>query len=586
MRSNRNIIIVISVVLTLVVMGVVMAYLFLKTDVFKSKQELFEKYFSQNAEAFEKITDLTTVENLKKLKDENKYEVNTNIKVIHSEGGEISNPLNNLGVKLDIQKNDEVKYAYIHGQVLYEDEEYIEAELIKEEEVYGVRFTDAVNQFVSVKNDENLESIANIIGIDMLDLQEIMNIIDGNWSSDDIQQMYRVKDKYVNIVTDTFLAGTFKKQKNAIITYNGASVNTNAYSVSLSNEQIKDMLIKILSNAKNENEILDKLYMAIDKEQYKKQIDDKVNWINEKLDLANIKITVYEQNEQTIRTVLEMGAYKITLENIEQNGELKTKINYLNNNDSIQTDIEMSKKNLDSEENFEIAINVIEGEENYTINLLNQMKKMDNQIDMDLQISHKQDIITKKLVLENEISIGTDFEKIQSLDSSNNIVLNDVKEQRRKDIIALLKNIVPQTMNERIELLNRKFGLKSDESSELEYTEQGETISQIEINKFNSKFEFYTGDEVSAENVNKLLDIVKNHLTSYEKIEKSQQEETGETEVQNPKVNLKLNIKKDTSNEEIVNEILGQINKDQKYKVVIFYKETNGLVDYIMITEI
>lgn len=586
MRSNRNIIIVISVVLTLVVMGVVMAYLFLKTDVFKSKQELFEKYFSQNAEAFEKITDLTTVENLKKLKDENKYEVNTNIKVIHSEGGEISNPLNNLGVKLDIQKNDEVKYAYIHGQVLYEDEEYIEAELIKEEEVYGVRFTDAVNQFVSVKNDENLESIANIIGIDMLDLQEIMNIIDGNWSSDDIQQMYRVKDKYVNIVTDTFLAGTFKKQKNAIITYNGASVNTNAYSVSLSNEQIKDMLIKILSNAKNENEILDKLYMAIDKEQYKKQIDDKVNWINEKLDLANTKITVYEQNEQTIRTVLEMGAYKITLENIEQNGELKTKINYLNNNDSIQTDIEMSKKNLDGEENFEIAINVIEGEENYTINLLNQMKKMDNQIDMDLQISHKQDIITKKLVLENEISIGTDFEKIQSLDSSNNIVLNDVKEQRRKDIIALLKNIVPQTMNERIELLNRKFGLKSDESSELEYTEQGETISQIEINKFNSKFEFYTGDEVSAENVNKLLDIVKNHLTSYEKIEKSQQEETGKTEVQNPKVNLKLNIKKDTSNEEIVNEILGQINKDQKYKVVIFYKETNGLVDYIMITEI
>ena len=37
---------------------------------------------------------------------------------------------------------------------LFEDEKYLEAEVLKEQGVYGIRFTDAVKQFVSVKNDE------------------------------------------------------------------------------------------------------------------------------------------------------------------------------------------------------------------------------------------------------------------------------------------------------------------------------------------------------------------------------------------------------------------------------------------------
>ena len=50
MRSNKKLIIVISIVLVLAVASTVIAYLYLMTDVFRSKQELFMKYFAQNAE--------------------------------------------------------------------------------------------------------------------------------------------------------------------------------------------------------------------------------------------------------------------------------------------------------------------------------------------------------------------------------------------------------------------------------------------------------------------------------------------------------------------------------------------------------
>ena len=45
MRSNKKLGIVISIVLALAVAGAVIAYLYFMTDTFKSKQELFFKYF-------------------------------------------------------------------------------------------------------------------------------------------------------------------------------------------------------------------------------------------------------------------------------------------------------------------------------------------------------------------------------------------------------------------------------------------------------------------------------------------------------------------------------------------------------------
>ena len=90
MRSNKKLIIVISIVLVLAVASTVIAYLYLMTDVFRSKQELFMKYFAQNAESFQKILNSETAKVYESLENENKYEMNTTIKTSHSNGGTIA----------------------------------------------------------------------------------------------------------------------------------------------------------------------------------------------------------------------------------------------------------------------------------------------------------------------------------------------------------------------------------------------------------------------------------------------------------------------------------------------------------------
>ena len=132
------------------------------------------------------------------------------------------------------------------------------------------------------------------------------------------------------------------------------------------------------------------------------------------------------------------------------------------------------------------------------------------------------------------------------------------------------------TLNERIDLLKEKFGLKENETESIATENE---MSPVEINEFNAKFEFYSGDEVSAENVKKLLDIIKNNVSGYENGTVTVENETS-------KSNIILYIEKGQTNQESITKALEEINDSKKYKIQIVYKESNGLIDYVKINEL
>jgi len=595
MKKNKILVITIIVFLILAIACGALAYLYMKTDVFKSSQELFGKYFTQELETFQKMTDFEIMEIFQNLNDENKYASTTNVKTIYSEGGEISNPFNNLSAKLDIQKDANQNYFYANGQILLkedviveeqtvtQDNEYLQAEIIKQDEQYGIRFTDAVKQFVTVKNSENLENIANEIGIETSLLEAIKNIIDGTENIISKDKFNEIKNKYLNIITVELSKGVFEKQRDAMITYKNMTTKTNAYSVSLTTEQVQNILLQILNNIKTETEILDKISLVYNKEEIIKRIDQEIEKITQEVEIPALKITVYEQSEITIRTVVEMGHHKVVIENVVQNGEIKTNINYsdLNDEQVKEYKFEIVKIKADNQEKIEILVTVLQGEEEYAISLLSEIKQTGDGIEYNIEVDHKQDITTKSIILENDVKIGSDFEKLQILEAGNYISLSSMTEQtKRKALLDLLKQIVPQKVNERKVLLEEKLNLNTGENDNSESNNE-EQISQTEINKFNAQFEFYIGNELSAENVKTLLEIVKNNLNSYEITEIASEENA-----ENKKINIKLNIEKDSSKEDAINQVVEKIDKDTKYKVMISYKETNGIIDYITITEI
>lgn len=556
MRKNNKLIVIISIILILAIIGAVFAYLFLATDVFKSNKELFAKYFAQDLEKIESLVNLDTAKVYQKLNNQTKYESNTNVKLIHSEGGEVSNPLNNLSMKVDFQKDDEQQYFYGNGQISYLNETYLTVELIKDEEQYGIRFPEAFKQFVTIDQDEDIQSIADNLGIDASILETIIQIMNGNEEILSEEQIQTTKDKYLNILTTEISNGTFEKQKNAMITYNDVTTKTNAYTVSLTSEQVGKILEEISE----------------------KTIED--------IEVPTAKITVYEQNGQTIRTAIELDENKIIIENEQQDGEIKTKISYsdLNNEEIIEYNFEITKTNSDTQENIGIIANIMEGEATYEVTLFSKMQMTEDAIDLDIEISHKQDITTISLILENIVNIGNEFDKSQCLEENNFKSLSAIQDEaKRKQIIDSLKQIVVQQSTGKILSLVGVLMLDEEQTGEQtgeEITDEGP--SQSEINNFNAKFEFYTGEEVSSENVKVLLDIIKGNCNGHSIVTIEPSEET-ETE---NKTAITLYIQEGATNDESMQEVLKQIHNDKKYQVLITYKESNGLIDYITITEI
>lgn len=590
MKGKKILVIVIIIVAVLAVAGTVFGYLFFKTDILRMSNELFAKYINQNIEIYNKLSDSKVLNTYKNLKDEDKYEENSELTVTYSEGGEISNPFNNLKAKLNVQKDNDENYYYADGQIIFAEEEYLESEIIKEKDVYGVRFSDVAKQFIGVKNDQNLEETAKDIGIDSIYLNTIMNIIDGTQSASEevisTQNAEDLKNKYMKILTDSIAKGTFSKQKKAMITYSNTTTKTNAYTVSLSSQQVENMLIQILNTAKSDTTLLDKFSSFVDEEDINAQIDEQIRKINEEYEIPTLKITVYENSKKTIRTVVELGSNKAIIENTETNETIKSNIqvSLMQDENINQYAIGITRKNLNDNEENEIKLTDLnnEDDENATIAITSNLQKDSTSTTIESGVSYKKGILSIGVSINDEIKFESDFEKKQTLAERNYIVLNDLSSERRKTIIEDLKKKVPEKAELRTELLLEALQLKKSTAPDVPDYE----MPQVEINKFNSKFEFYAGDQVSASNVKVLLNIVKDNLGSAEITPINPENASGVIRDEDIKYNFKLNIEKGKSNEQESQNVSDKIKDKKKYKVTINYKEINGLIDNIIIEEL
>lgn len=561
MRNKKILTIVIVFIVVLCITGGVLAYLFLATSAFKSDKEMFLEYFSQNIQMLNNMKSSGTY---KQILDEETFESNTEIKVSNSRGGEISSPLNDLSMAINMQKDNANRYSYTDAQLLFKDEEYLEVELIEDQDLSGIRFTDVVKQFITKREEDETGKIP-------VSIEEIISE----------EEITSIKEKCVNIIKQELENATYSKIKNTMITYNNNTIKTNAYTVTLTQDQVGNIILTILENLKTDEIILQKAEMfgiTNLEEEIDKLIDDLSDYEN----IHEMKITVYEQNDILIRTIVEYAGNTITLENsVENNSQkIKLQVSCPNFDKVVEQNLEITKTTTDNEETYNISIELIDGEDTKTINFTNQLTINEQNIIINTQAQYTQGIETTTITAINNTNLVDNIENKFILDESNNAILTDYDETTRETVINLLKENVPKVFENRINLLSELLGFKQPE--EQEPTEPGK-MTQVEINRFNAKFEFYTGQSVTAENVKTLLDVVKDNLGNVEITQIG--EVTEDMDEEDIKENIKLIIEKDKTNQELIQQVLEKIDDDTKYNVEIVYKQENGIIDYINITE-
>ncbi len=594
-RKKRRIILILSIVMSVILLIVGLILLYKNTDMFKSNVTLFAKYLGQNVENIEDISHKIGTSKLQTFLQENKYTTNTQVKVnyvenIGTSSENTQNSINQLKLKINGQTDSKNQYNYQNFKLLSNEETIANVEYIQNGNTYGIKFSDLFNQYVLVDN-ENLKELFKKMGYTQEQIDNIPNKIEFYKEWRDIfdlseEEKQNSKTKYLNIINSNISAENFSKQKDQMIQINGKKLKTNAYVLTMTKEQLNNIYIKILEEAKQDEMILtrvDKIqtlferYLLIEdtnlREEFIKGIEELISNITKNnIGSEETKITVYENNRTTVSTMVQTPDYEVYIDLLDYEEE-----EY----------IQFSYKDLATEQEQIITYK----RNNQETSLVYQNKEGENVTEysfamkgeVDGNSSGMKNIVAKyednknrvQAIVDQEINIVTDFEEPVTLDEENSINLSKLEEEQVKEVM----NRVNKGVSEKIEKVTSTNFKKEDFWKVLKvvgFVKKGQTlesmgITETEKSRFNSKFEILQGEELENEDILKLIEAVKDNLIGLEVVSNTQ---------------LKLKLDRLNKNEEVVTTLTNFIKqqKDRKYSAKVEYDETTGLVSDVLVT--
>lgn len=608
-RKKRIAILSASIALTVLIIIGILIVLYLKTDAFKTKETLFAKYMLQNFDVLEilKENDNTEIENML---SGNKYTTNLEGKIEYTENKGTSSESKNSGVNnVKIQAKGNVdktnNYKYYDISVVNSNENSNEKlaglEYLQQDDTYGIRLND-IQQFVTTKGDDSktqMQSLDELI--QKIDVKSILEFTD--------EEKQTLANTYVGIIQNNISKDKYHKQSNSLITVNEKDVQTNAYYVSVTLEEFNNLYIKMLEQLSKDEIILSKIdkieskikennsdYSGNLKDDFTQKINDKIKNIEDN-NIGNdeVKITVYENKMKTVRTSIEKGTQKITLDFYNgSSAKLTTsevkdvtteqfiKIEKQNNQTQNNTVVEY-KSTQDNAVKLDINLNIEQTVQSDDIDKEIKLEMSNDKTDAIAKISNKINIVQEfdnQVTLEKDV---VDMDKLteQQSNAINNVLKNNVQKQ--------ISNILSvASVNDYVKIL-QNLGLVSKDTIKL--PSEGE-ITDTERKRFNSQFEFFASENLTADNIKELLNTTEGNFEDMKvllktgevqdlDIDKLNSQKDGDEYKKNIS-EMVFYIKRNSNNEEktkLAEQYLEK-NKNDKYTVSIQY-DSDGLVSLI-----
>lgn len=585
MQDNKIKIIIIILIVLIFLVGIGGTVLYFTTDMLKSSKILFQKYIAQDMQNIVDVFEVSKEEqNIDLLrKSDYKEATNATLKYLEKENDEQEvYTIKEEGIN-KAQENS----SYRNISMSYGDNVLMSVDLLSQNNTYGFRLANLVQQFVSVQN-ATVPYFVSSMGLDGSIFQETLKGVDVagllDFSDEEVEQL---TNTYMSVVLKDLDKEHYSSKRNSIITLNNKeSVTTNAYTLTITKNELDKLYKKLLNQAINDNIILAKLD-SIDskikeagfkeaegkslKEQYisnLKEIVDGLEYQGE--DSRKISVTVYEQKGRTVRTLIktENAEYeidldssngkKLSLKTTEITGEeKKIKLYTLGKTDNEQgRNREFSYS--DENQNLEVALNTVQ---------------TDSEIAVDTNVNYKStDITSIDFTSKTQIELSANEAIPVNFDETNNILLNNYEGDRILSILDSLKNRAIASLEQSQSIINTKLLnniiLKIDEK-EQKQQQQEKDDEELKKEKFNNKFILYEGENVEQEYVQKLIKTVSENMEDYQVVSGTQ---------------IKILIKEGVKNEQKANEILTAIDSSKNtFNIKLNYDE-QGYVNSIDIT--
>ena len=584
MNQMKTRIIIIMLAVVMVILCTLIVVLFITTDMFKSNEMLFKKYISQNLKNVADTVDISSEENIIDYLQNNDYieRTDANLKYLESENDE-EEVYNITG---EAVVNNSKGEAFKDNYLKYGDETLVRLQLIEQENKYGFRLANLVKQFVSIEN-ESISYLISSMGYNGQYFSEKLNKVDikglCNFSEEEIESL---ANTYINTIFSDIDSKSYNKQRNATITLsNGQIIDTNAYSLTITKNELDKIYKRILNQAINDEIILSKID-AIDakikeagfnepegqslKEIYTSKLQEISNLIEyEGEDSRKIVFTVYQTKGNTVRTSIKTEETEIILDIESTDGKKATlKITKVNGD---RTDTKIyTLANLNNESQHTRIIGYSDDTQNIQTEI--NTARQDNGLTINLGLKYASNEISNiSLEYNKNITNSTEQEMPVKLDETNNILLNNYEGDR---IIALLENL-EKAMIQKVSTSQSKINTKllnniliwiDQKEKERDDKEQNDIETQKQ--RFNNQFILYQGENLEYEHVQKLIKLLGNNMSDYKVVAGNK---------------VKVYVEDGTKNEEKAEQIASVISNEYTYNVEVFYSE-EGYVDSIDIS--
>ena len=486
-KSSKILIILIIIVLLIILTGGIVI-ICLATDLFKSDKELFFKYVTQIGDSengfaysnlkqyWEKkkttpyINEGSFSTNITSEQDQQQFDNVNHFNISFS--GQVDTANSKSAQDISLNYSDSVNFPISYRQLGNR---------------MGLQTKYVGNKFIAIETDK----LTNLTGSTDVDLEDYTDMVEKLQEMSKIEltddEKSNIQNTYMEVLNTNLNDNKFSKVEDS---------NMKGYKVSLTGEELKNVMVQLLQTLENDQTTLDKIneYLKTYKNSSKLTVNSIENTIksinnNSNINNENFEITVYCQSGKTSKILIEMQDMKVTI----QKESTKDTVNYAITIE--EKDNENARICFKAEYSGLAAIQSVE--ENYTLGL--ETEKIGYQYQFNNHVNFTDSVNIEDFTSQNSM-ILTDYESEQVANFLNAVVqrITQVNKQQMEEL-GLEEDENP------IIYMIPSFGIYSSSVAAINSTTE---MSELEITTFNNKFEMYESTNLQGVTVKGLLSTI------------------------------------------------------------------------------
>ena len=490
-KKNTKMILILIIILSIVILVGGCLFLFLGTDLLKNDKDLFFKYAMQLGDSKQGMIENSLTQYMDK-KNQTPYSNQGSFKIeVTSKNQQQYESLKDFDITFSGQVDKQNSKNLQEISFNYSDSVKFPINYKQIGNTIGLQTDYVGSKFVAVETDKlnNLSaSETNVAGGTISGVQQIEKITQIPLTA---EELVEIQNRYVGAINEQLNEEKFSKVEE---------LDRNGYRLTLTGEELKNILVKLLETLKNDQTTLEKIneYLKAQRNSASitvRDIEQQIEELNNNTDLGSetIEITIYEKNRKVTAILVKTNNIIIDIEKENTNKELSYHITLKPDTASEETQVTLDIAYTDISDNQKIK-------ETYTF-------------------GYKTPELEAKYIFENNVDF-TVTNNIEDFTEENTMLLTNYEPEQVSSFLQAATQRISQVNEQQMEQLGLEVGqnplLVGIINPLLEISIQSSAISTIgksnlsqeEIESFNQKFELYQSTNLQGVTVKGLLSTI------------------------------------------------------------------------------